>query len=193
MRLFFAIELPPELVEAAARAQAHIRAAVGDDGVRWVRPEQMHLTLKFLGEVPVQRAHRAVDAAHSVRIGHNVFELALGAVGAFPSASRPSTLWLGISTGHDAVVALAGDLNEALARERFPADRRALTPHLTMARVRSYAGEAAAGRAMGSAVVAPTRSAAVGRFVLMKSTLGRSGSAYDVVDAFPLRGGDDMG
>jgi len=187
VRLFFAVMLPHELREAAAQTQAALRAVAGEDGIRWVRDDQMHLTLKFLGEVPVPRAYRAVDAAQTVSATHAPFDLALGGVGAFPTEARPSTLWVGLSAGRSAVEALAVDLDGALKRERFPSDRKALVPHLTLARVRSYAGEAAAVRALRALQMAPTTSVRIDRFALVQSTLGPQGSSYEVVEEFPLR------
>src|SRR5260221_12937377 len=93
MRLFFAILLPDEIIRALQGFQEDLRGDAGEAGLRWTRPEQFHLTLKFLGEQSRSRARTAVEAAELLR-ERPPFELAVGGLGAFPNSARPSNLWL---------------------------------------------------------------------------------------------------
>jgi len=184
MRLFFAIPLPDEVIARISAVQEQLRAAIGEDGVRWTRPDQFHYTLKFLGEQPVARAEKAVEVAYAVRSEQTPFELTLGGVGAFPNHQRPGTLWLGATAGAEALTDLAARLDAALARQRFPRENRPLKAHLTLARIKSYAGEIAAARALKTAQVGEIGVVTVDRFVLMQSTLKPSGSEYTIVAEF---------
>ncbi len=187
MRLFFAVTLPEEIIERVSVAQASLREAIGDDGVKWTRPDQFHYTLKFLGETPPPRARRAVDAALVTSEGVTPFEMVLGGVGAFPNSQRPSTLWVGATAGGEALAELAARLDGLLVKQGFQKENRPLKAHLTLARIKGYAGEVAAARALKTADVGELGSAAIDRFVLMHSTLKPTGSVYAVVEEFPFK------
>lgn len=184
MRLFFAVTLPEEIIAQIGAVQAELRAVIGEDGVRWTRPDQFHYTLKFLGEQSLSRAERAVATAQAVREASAPFALTLGGVGAFPNSQRPSTLWLGVIVGTEALSDLAARLDQALARQHFPRERRPLKAHLTLARIKSYAGEIAVARALKTAHVGEIGPLLVDRFVLMQSVLKSSGAEYAIVAEF---------
>jgi 2'-5' RNA ligase len=195
MRLFFAVVVPEEVVARVAEAQERLRALAGDDGIRWTRPEQFHYTLKFLGEQPSPRAHRAVESALALREGIprlDTFELALGGLGAFPTAERPSVLWAGATAGAEALTGLAARLDALLVRQGFSRENRLLKAHLTLARVKTYHGEIAARRALQKLpadAAADLGAFTVDRFVLMQSTLRPEGSQYAVVEEFEFKQG----
>jgi 2'-5' RNA ligase len=184
MRLFFAVTLPDELIEKISEAQARLRAAVGDEGVRWTRPDQFHYTLKFLGETPAPRAYKAVDAARAVCEGQQPFAITLGGAGAFPSDQRPSVLWIGATAGAEPLIDLAVRLDKALVRQGFPRENRPPKAHLTLARIKTYAGEAAAARALKTVQIGEIGTAVVGGIVLMQSALKPTGSEYTIVEKF---------
>jgi 2'-5' RNA ligase len=188
MRLFFAVTIPDELVQRTLEAQQALRKLVGDDGVRWTKPEQFHYTLKFLGELNAARAENAVESASAIREAHRPFTLTLGGLGAFPSSQRPSTLWLGASEGAEALTAVAADLDAALTNRGFSREGKPHTAHLTLGRIKSYNGESAAARALRKLAEEDAwsnlGSYTVDRFVLMHSLLKREGSEYTIVDEF---------
>ena len=184
MRLFFAVELTDEIITRVCAVQEELRSAIGEEGVRWARPEQFHLTLKFLGEVSDARVVHVVDAAMAAREGRKPFDLTIGGVGAFPTDARPSTLWVSVMSGVGALADLALALEAELQRRGFPRDRRPLKGHLTLARIKTYAGEKSAARALRSAEVGELGAMIVDRFVLMQSTLKPSGSEYALVEGF---------
>jgi 2'-5' RNA ligase len=132
-RGFLAVVPPPAVLRWTESVADSARAfhRIGD-GLRWTRPEQRHLTLQFLGPVP-DGDSLAQSVTESVR-GVAPFTLALGGVGAFPSAARASVVWLGVSRGAEELGALAGAIATATGPLGFGADHRPFRPHVTLAR-----------------------------------------------------------
>lgn len=187
MRLFFAVNLPADTLERVTEVRDSVRAALGDDGIRWPGPEQFHYTLKFLGELPQRRAYQAVEAAQQVAAGSDAFQLTLSGIGAFPSPERASVVWLGAAAGAEPLVDLAQRLDRALAGRGFRREREPLKPHLTIARVKGYAGEASVARTLPGLVVPDVATFLVDRIALMQSVLHPTGATHTLVEAFPLR------
>jgi 2'-5' RNA ligase len=132
-RGFLAVVPPPAVLRWTESVADSARRIVGiGNGLRWIRPDQRHVTLQFLGRVDEPNSV-ADSVAESVR-RIAPFGLVLGGAGAFPSARRASVLWLGVTTGADALADLAGAISEATAPLGFPVDDRPFLPHLTMAR-----------------------------------------------------------
>src|SRR5207248_2516238 len=113
MRLFFSVPLPQEAKDRAARALAPARAAAGE--LSWTKPEQMHLTLAFLGEQPPEALERIYAAAQPCT-GLKPFEATLSGAGAFPNPRRAHVLWLGIIEGANELVELAALEAQGLLR-----------------------------------------------------------------------------
>ena len=138
-RLFIAVALPP-----AVRAElAALRAALEGAGVprlRWVQPDGIHLTLKFLGDTPLRRRPEIEAAMEEAGAAGPEHTLSLGGLGLF-GGRRPRVLWAGLDGDVAAVIALAARLDAALAERGFEPERRPLTPHLTLARVPDRAGD----------------------------------------------------
>lgn len=186
MRLFFAVTLPDDVIAGVAAAQTLVRKPAGEDGIRWTRPEQFHYTLKFLGEQPPARASKAAVAAESICDGVEPFELVLGGIGAFPNINRPGTIWLGATSGAEALAELAGNLDRSLHKAGFALENRPLKPHLTLARIKSYQGEGSAAKALKKVEIGEVGRAAIDRFVLMQSNTKPTGSEYTVIQSFKL-------
>jgi 2'-5' RNA ligase len=109
---------------------------VGD--VRWVRPENVHLTLKFLGDVSKDALGRVAEALERVRGRHEPFEAEPSGFGAFPSARRARILWAGIGEGSEPLRALAEDVEASLEPLGFGPEDRAYMAHLTLGRARGH-------------------------------------------------------
>ena len=137
MRLFTAIELDDETRDGVAREQQRIRTGLGDAARSWkfVRPEHLHLTLVFAGEI-AEGAAAAIVEAMTRDISQSPFEIALGGRGTFPAHGRPQVLWLGLQTGVSACVALHGVVAQRLSAAGVNVDPRPFRPHLTLARSR---------------------------------------------------------
>ncbi len=191
MRLFFAIEIPPDIADRIEAVQADLRTQMLDPGIRWTRREQFHYTLKFLGELPVQRAYRAVEVAQDVVRARAPFELTLGGVGAFPNVQRPNVVWLGAVSGQDALISLATELDVALARERFRRETKPPKAHLTLARIKTYDAEVAVSVKLARVSVGEIGTLHVTGMELMQSILKPSGSQYSVVERFAFEGASE--
>jgi RNA 2',3'-cyclic 3'-phosphodiesterase len=129
-RAFLAVVPPPEVLRRTELLADSVRQ--GDDGLRWTRVDQRHVTLQFLGRVDDVEALVA-SVGESVRRTQR-FTVALGGAGAFPSARRASVLWLGVSRGPDELGALAGAIGAATAPLGFVPDDRPFRAHVTVAR-----------------------------------------------------------
>ena len=178
VRLFIAAELPSAFREDIARVGASA-LALGIRGVRPVRAENAHLTLKFLGEVSVDRVEDVLASMRIAAARAAPFTLRMGNLGAFPNADAPRVLWLGVDGDLAALRRLRDDLEDALAAAGFQRDRRAFAPHVTAARVRDRVSPAAAKRLMNAAAVPTTPvEFAVKRLSLMRSDTRPAGAVY---------------
>jgi len=136
MRVFIAIELPESLRGRIAAFSKDLRAKTPDPKgtLRWVKLEQFHLTLKFLGDCAAPRLPGLRRALEETARGHSSFGLSFDGAGFFKSGATLKVLWLGVSEGKERVIRLAKDLNEACAGMGFPIENKPFHPHLTLAR-----------------------------------------------------------
>jgi RNA 2',3'-cyclic 3'-phosphodiesterase len=185
MRLFIAINLPPEVREGIHADVEPLRAAAAN-GIRWVASSALHVTLKFLGEQDdrlVDDLRRALD---SVGNRHAPVSVETTGVGAFPNFRRPRVVWVGM-TGEHALRALARDVDQVLAPLGIPTETRPFQSHLTLGRVKTELHPRdAATVATAAATCRVSRSFTVQAVDLMRSELGPGGSRYSVVAAVPL-------
>jgi 2'-5' RNA ligase len=134
MRVFLAVFPPAASQSLAGRAIEALRGP--GDGVSWVRPDNLHYTLRFLGELGQDGARRVREAADEAVKGLEAFDVTLGGAGAFPRAKGARVIWLGLTSGAEPFVAMAKRLETALARRGFEPEGRGFAPHLTLGRVR---------------------------------------------------------
>lgn len=177
MRIFLAVFPPPEAQGEAALVIERLRRT--GDGVSWVRRENLHYTLRFMGEVGESGLKRVVEAACEGATGHRRFEAALGGAGAFPDAARARVLWLGMSAGSEALVALAKSVEQALRRRGFERADHPFTAHLTLGRVRTRDEDWGPRLAAESLAADPLARFVVDRVTVVESTLSPKGSRYE--------------
>jgi 2'-5' RNA ligase len=172
------------LAEALARVVETVRRP--GDGVSWVRAENLHYTLRFLGEVEEPRLEAVRRAAGEAVRGGSAFRLAIGEAGAFPDFRRPRVLWIGARQGGPELERLARSLEEALRREGFGRSAKPFQAHLTLGRVR----DPARGGGAAERLTARTAELAAGgsgpeflvdRLTIVHSTLRPEGSLYRAV------------
>ncbi len=190
MRAFVAIELPDSVKKKLAGLVGQLKDA-GIGGLRPVRPEGIHLTLKFLGDVPADRIGAIGDAAGRAAVRHPPFALSLSGVGAFPGGRAPRVLWAGIAGDLDRLAALQASVDDCLSELGFARERRAFNPHLTLARLRDSASREDRARALRVLEAAqPSRNAGfvVDGVALFQSTLGPGGAVYRRLHRVPLDG-----
>jgi RNA 2',3'-cyclic 3'-phosphodiesterase len=176
VRLFLAV-FPPAAVQRAAHQCIEALRRPGD-GVSWVKPDNLHYTLRFLGEVGEDGAGRAAEAAAEAAGGAKAFAAALGGLGAFPNARRARVLWAGMSEGGAALEALARELDRALAKRGFGKADKPFSAHLTLGRVREPGPDWTA--ALAAQRVAADARFTVDRVCVVESRLDPRGSIYTV-------------
>ena len=189
LRLFVAVTLPPEVRDTLAEVVGRLRAA-DLRGVRTVAPEGVHVTLKFLGNVEAARVPALSEALTGAAHGAMPFRLAVRGLGVFPDDRAPRVLWAGIGGDTDALGALARRVDDACAGLGFPRERRAFSPHLTIARLRDSASDADRRRsadALAAIGLGDSGGFEVGAFHLIKSTLTPSGARYETLHSVRLR------
>ena len=174
-RLFVALRPPPAMREAL-RATMH-----GLSGARWQSDEQLHLTLRFVGDVD---RHAAADIAATLRrVRGAALMLGIESVGAFQSKGRANSLWAGVATARD-LVRIAKAVDRAIVDVGLPPETRAFRPHITLARLGRTAMPADGWLEANAGLhVAP---AAFAHLYLYESILGHEGSTYTVVERYPL-------
>ena len=185
-RIFIAVALAPPLRKAVASLESRFSAAA--QNLRWVAPDHLHFTLKFLGEITGAEVTRAGEAARQVAARTGSFAITVAGMGAFPSPRRPQVVWAGVSDGADRLIALAADLDAALHRMKFPRERRPFQPHLTVARVRRSGPAPDLTAILQELSGVPVGTQAVEALLVMESTLDPSGSIYRQVEEVRLGG-----
>ena len=180
LRLFFAVELPREVREAAAAHAARLRREFPGARASWPRPESLHLTLKFLGEVEAIRLnalrHAAVEAAAALA----PFTLSLGGAGTFPPRGTARVLWLGVRDDDGQLSRLQFRLDKECVYVGFERESKPFRPHLTLARLRAPQRDDdlyALSEEHRRTPFGP-HAFEVSSFVLMRSELGPGGSRY---------------
>jgi len=189
LRLFYAVELPEAVRQLAAEHIAHLRRVAPHGGVRFGRPENLHITLKFLGEIEAHLQETASRAAERATDGLEPFELRMEAAEAFPPRGPARVLWLGITDASGRLALLQERLEEECERENFPREKRPFHPHITIARLgRTSVTEARRlTRAHTEAEVRSDPFTAT-EIILMKSELGPGGSRYSPLSRHRLSG-----
>jgi len=190
VRLFIAIPLPGDAVDACAALIDTVRRGPLGRMPRWVHVPNLHLTLRFLGDTPEDLVPDVVLAVRGAvaATGVAAFQVRLAGAGWFPGDRKPRTLWLGIERGVDELARLAGALDPALAPLGWPPDGRPYRPHLTVARIDATSpieGMAVAGDLVRAAGGWET-SFTAGRVVVYRSRLGGGPPRHEPVDEVAL-------
>ena len=188
VRTFIAVELSPQARAYLAQTIQSMKDQ-GTQSVRWVRPEGIHLTLKFLGGIPLPMVEKVTQALKEACRGVKSFDLALSQTGAFPNAERPRVLWIGLSGDLDPLAELQTRIASRMQRLEFPAETRRFSPHVTLGRVRDNTGtpeRRRIGEALGKVEVKDEPSWRVEMVNLMKSTLMPTGAVYTALAKISL-------
>jgi len=183
MRVFLAVEIDETVRRSAARVSANLAAAIGQGRdrrtVAWVAPQNLHITLQFLGEVDASLAQTVADHL-APPIAVDPFDVAVAGLGTFPPAGLPRVVWMGVTDGAAPLSALYRELGRRLDGLGFPRDPRPFHAHLTLGRIKAPCGPRVRD------AVAAARAADAGRcradhVTLFESRLSPSGATYAVV------------
>lgn len=184
MRTFVALNFAVGVIDKVRTVQKELRQAAGDKGVRvgWVPPPNMHVTLKFLGEIPAENAYAIRDRLADALIDRCAWPVEIAGVGVFPDAERPRVIWIGLRD-EGQTSALADEVNGWLSETGFAPETRPFHPHLTLGRIKQ-----------GSAGFwEPWQEHSLGRFapaevVLYRSDLRSAGAEYVALGRAKLGG-----
>jgi RNA 2',3'-cyclic 3'-phosphodiesterase len=195
MRIFIGIDLAPEVRARIARFVEGVQGFAPD--ARWVPPESLHITLKFIGEQTPEQVEAITERLR--RIEGSAFEIRAGGYGFFPTAKAPRVFWIGIHAGPE-LAALAGSIDAGVAELGIPREDRPYSPHLTLARAGGRSGSPKWRKGDGpNAIFAvlEKRLAAMAEpdfgkmsaheFILYQSQLSPGGSKYTKLRSFGMR------
>jgi RNA 2',3'-cyclic 3'-phosphodiesterase len=187
VRTFIAVEMSPSVIARAGDLIDKLRVAAAE--INWVRPQQMHLTLKFLGDVPDTETPDICRVVNEVAAAIEPFEITCRGVGAFPNLREPRTLWIGIEDGADELKRLQTAIEDGLKTKLgYPKEQRGFHPHLTLGRVKR---ELPGGRGQLAELLEKHAHfdadlAVIDEVVTFASFLGRQGPSHDALGTSEL-------
>src|SRR5215468_6084320 len=181
MRLFVAVEVSAEICQRIAKFVDQVRPRLTN--ARWAKPEGLHITLKFLGNVADERRAAIEDSLSKIKASR--FQLSLSNIGVFPNPKSPRVLWVGIDCGPE-LPELAKTTDDALAPIGFEREKRAFTPHVTLVRFKEGSRTSSV-----TAVLSETNlsfgTMTATEFHLYESKLSPKGSSYSKLSSFALK------
>jgi 2'-5' RNA ligase len=187
IRAFLALDPPPEVLRKIADIQGMLRMNI-QGALKWVRPEGIHLTLKFFGAIAAKAVSAVSEVVAGQAAGARPFNLEAKGLGVFPDTRRPRVLWLGIGGEVERLSALQQAIDQGLEACGYPREQRPFRAHLTLARIKSPQG-------LGGldGVLAAKGSESAGKFTatgltLFKSDLTPKGAIYTTLDHFRFQG-----
>lgn len=176
LRSFLAIELPATILKRIEEVQKDLKSSRAD--VRWVSPENIHLTLKFFGTIEESIIESIIKLTEGPVQGTLLFSLKIQGMGAFPSLKNPRVIWIGFQEGKEIVVAIQKQLEREFEKIGFQPENRPFHPHLTLGRMRSNRGKDELVRGMERYREEEFGNFQVEKIVLFKSELRPTGPIY---------------
>ena len=187
IRAFLAIDVPDIYRAGLAAVQEALKKSGAD--VRWVTPANIHLTLKFFGEITDAQVEAVAAAAGAVAAATPVLTLQAQSLGTFPGPQNPRVIWVGLGGQTERLAILAQQLENAFVPLGFPAEKRPFTPHLTLGRVRSSRGREGLALRLQTLALPDFPPYPVSRLVIYQSILRPQGAAYTPLRHLSLQGG----
>ncbi len=191
VRLFVAFSVPPEVKKAIETAQDQIRRGLPEPSARWTRPEQFHLTLKFLGSVAFAQVPQLSEALRLATVPFAPLRLTAASLGFFPNARRPRVLWVGVSDAAGQLLPVQKAVEAATRTFTSEGTEERFSGHVTLARFKEIRGEDAQKLAM---LTTPMHERVFGEWTaagveLIRSQLSPTGASYTTVAVAPFQGG----
>lgn len=192
VRAFIAVPLPKSVLERLTDVQHRLKGKVPHRSVRWVRPEGIHLTLKFLGDTPTDKLPTIKEALTVVAQHAPASSLTAGGLGCFPNPRRPRVLWVGVQEPTGRLKAVQEAVEEAMTSLGYKPERHSFTPHLTLGRVHRRTSRSDLKQisdVITGTTVETLAEFPADRFELIRSELKPTGAEYTTLEEFPLQGG----
>lgn len=188
MRMFVAIDLPNNTKEAIAQLQNKLKASSAE--VNWVEPKNIHLTLKFLGEIDKSVLPKITSVIEAVAAKTTQFPAKISSCGAFPKLNFPKIIWLGIASGAVKIKDIARELEDALLGLGVPKEERAFSSHITIGRTKSQQNRDKLIQGLdelGSFLEKEGFEFNVEKITLFRSTLTPNGAIYEVLKEIMIK------
>lgn len=184
MRCFIAIDMPEDIKRSISDFISKIDHKI--KGIRWVLPENIHLTLKFLGELEDNQIKEVKKKISDISSNHSNFDINISKIGGFPTLKKPNILWIGIEESEN-LKALYDDIENSLLEIGFEKEDRKFSPHLTIGRVKDKRDIDSVIKAIASFQNFYFGTAKVNEILLMRSILKPSGAEYSKIEIFNLK------
>ncbi len=185
MRAFIAVGISSEVREKIAQIEAEFRK--GDMDVKWVEPGNVHITLKFLGEVSEQNLSGVIEKTRLAVAGISNFRVHLSGLGSFPNLKSPRVVWIGVSEGKQELKNLSERVEENLSYLGFAKEKREFSAHLTIGRVRSPKGTRELVKKIEELENSDVGEFSVDKVLVMESQLSSKGPTYRIIEEMDLR------
>ncbi|MBU1091078.1 MAG: RNA 2',3'-cyclic phosphodiesterase [Candidatus Omnitrophica bacterium] len=182
MRTFIAIELPKEIKDELTKLQDQLKLSNAD--VKWVAPENIHLTIKFLGEINEEKLCRISEVIENCAKDKSPYLIRINSLGVFPNMNSPRVIWVGLDKGNQETEELAKSIEENLEKLGIPKEKRPFSSHITIARVRSMKNREQlieALKKLENVFVGNNLEWNVKKVILFKSTLTPKGPTYEAL------------
>jgi len=183
-RIFAAIKISPN--ENFIRIYDELKSACRYDKINWVKPHNVHITLKFFGETEESRINDIIPVLSDIANNHNSFSFRLKDVGIFGSHYKPRVIWFGMD-GIKEIQALANNVLDEVDLLGFKRDRQNFVPHLTIGRIKYTDNKRLFQQTIEKYKSIDIQSQTVDRFYLIESFLHSDGPVYEVLEEFPLQ------
>ncbi len=193
LRSFIAVKIPKEIQGAVARSIAPLQMSLPNPLVRWVAPENVHLTLKFLGDISTANLERLALALKLETRNHEIFTIPVGGLGAFPTTRKARVLWIGLEVSAE-LQALMRGVEAVSASLGYAAEDRPFSPHLTIGRVGPKVSTTDLHRictALEGMNVGALGIVRVDAIHIYKSDLLPGGSVYTALYTLPMKSSQD--
>jgi len=189
IRAFIAVELPEDLKKELNEMEAQLKKT-SPPVVKWVDPNSIHITLKFLGEISEDSIEELMLAIEESAQGTLPFQLEVRGLGAFPNLERPQVLWAGVKGEIEKIIQLQKSIESNTEQLGFPRESRVFSPHLTLGRVRDEARpkeRQRLGKLLTDTTFTALHNIDVDAVNLMKSQLTPGGAVYSCIGSVKLK------
>lgn len=188
MRTFIAIELPTSIKDSLSGLQEKLKISGAD--VKWVQPHNIHLTLKFLGEINDKKLDKIISILEEIAKDKDPFRIRISSLGAFPKMNFPRVIWVGVDKGDNQTKEMAKALEEKITKLGIPKEDRSFSTHITIGRTRSTLNRERLVEALSSLankLDEENLEFAVTKITLFKSTITPKGPIYEILKETNLK------